>query len=116
MEAAFGTSSTAATTHYIQHGFAEGRNDDPPTGFPPGFDGLQYIASHPDLIRRWAPTASRGTALSGPRQSKSRETDTFDQAQYLANYPDLQAAFGNDGSAASVHYIQIWLCRGPDGQ
>ena len=50
VEAAYGTRSTAATTHYIQHGFSEGRNDDPPIGFPPGFDGLQYIASHPDLI------------------------------------------------------------------
>ena len=32
-------------------------------------------------------------------------SDTFDAAQYLANYADLQAAFGSDTQAATVHYV-----------
>src|SRR5690606_1509123 len=33
-------------------------------------------------------------------------TDSFDERQYLASYPDLRAAFGADGTAATIHYIQ----------
>jgi hypothetical protein len=36
---------------------------------------------------------------------EGRPRDSFDEAQYLANYPDLQAAFGADLEAATVHYI-----------
>jgi hypothetical protein len=113
VEAALGTGSTAATTHYIRFGFAEGRTDDPPTGFPPGFDGLQYIASYPDLIQ-----ALGADRFDGERhylahgQAEDREIDTFDQTQYLENYPDLQAAFGASGTAAAVHYIEHGFAEG----
>jgi hypothetical protein len=36
---------------------------------------------------------------------EGRARDTFDAAQYLANYADLQAAFGSDTQAATVHYV-----------
>ena len=31
LQAAFGTDATAATTHFIEHGYAEHRTDDPLT-------------------------------------------------------------------------------------
>jgi hypothetical protein len=105
--------SAGATTHYIQRGYAEGRNDDPPPGLPPGFDGLQYIASHPDLIQ-----ALDADRFEGERhylahgRAESRETDSFFESQYLANYPDLQAAFGSNGGAATVHYIEHGFAEG----
>jgi Cadherin domain len=75
---------------------------------PPGFDGLQYIASNPDLI-----DALGANALAGEQhylafgEEEDRETDTFDVEQYLENFPDLQEAFGDDADAATVHYIQF---------
>ena len=44
--------------------------------------------------------------------AEGREADTFDEAQYLENYPDLQAAFGGDAEAATVHYIQFGFAEG----
>jgi hypothetical protein len=37
--------------------------------------------------------------------AEHREPDLFDAAQYLTNYADLQAAFGTDTEAATLHYI-----------
>ena len=74
---------------------------------PPGFNGLQYIASYPDLIQALGADrfdGERHYLSSG--QAEGRPADTFDQAQYLENYPDLRAAFGTDGTAAAVHYIE----------
>jgi hypothetical protein len=34
-----------------------------------------------------------------------RAPDLFDAAQYLANFADLQAAFGGNTEAATLHYI-----------
>src|SRR5262245_31176815 len=45
----FGHDGAAATTHYIHNGYFEGRTDEKP--LPTGFDGLQYIASHDDLMQ-----------------------------------------------------------------
>ena len=36
---------------------------------------------------------------------EDRPRDSFDEVQYLAKNPDLQAAFGMDLEAATVHYI-----------
>ena len=111
--AALGTSTTAAATHYIQFGFFEGRNDDPPPGLPPGFNGLQYIASHPDLI-----VALGADRFDGERhylnfgQAEGRRADTFSIPQYLANNPDVAAAFGGDGDAATVHFIEHGFSEG----
>ena len=34
------------------------------------------------------------------------EIDDFEEVVYLELYPDLQAAYGNDTRAATVHYIE----------
>jgi hypothetical protein len=74
---------------------------------PPSFDGLQYIASHGDLVRALGADRAAGTEhYLQFGEAEGRRIDTFDEAQYLENYPDLQAAFGEDTEAATVHYIQ----------
>ncbi len=70
-------------------------------------DGLQYIASYPDLIRAFGADAAAGQAhYERFGRAEGRRPDTFDEQQYLANYPDLRAAFGADGTAATIHYIR----------
>jgi VCBS repeat-containing protein len=75
---------------------------------PPGFDGLQYIASHDDLIPAFGLDAAAGQQhYLAFGEAEGRAVDTFDEQQYLARYPDLQAAFGADGAAATAHYVQF---------
>ena len=82
-------------------------------GVPPGFDGLQYVASHGDLIAAFGADAAAGEQhYLDLGLAEGREADTFDEAQYLRNYPDLQAAFGGDAAAATVHYIQHGFAEG----
>ena len=72
----------------------------------PAFDGLEYIASYPDLIRAFGANAAAGAQhyqLHG--QAEGRVPDSFDARQYLANYADLRAAFGPSLPAARAHYI-----------
>ena len=70
-------------------------------------DGLQYIASYPDLILAFGANAAAGEQhYLSFGQAEGRAPDTFNEAQYLANYPDLQAAFGADTLAATIHFIQ----------
>ena len=69
-------------------------------------NGLQYIASYPDLIRAFGANSAAGVQhwlTSG--QIEGRRPDTFDERQYLSNYADLRTAFRNDGEAATIHYI-----------
>ena len=76
----------------------------PPTLQP--FDGLEYIASYPDLIRAFGANAAAGTQhylTNG--QAAGRVPDSFNAHQYLANYADLRAAFGTNLAAARIHYI-----------
>ena len=76
-------------------------------------DGLQYIASYPDLIRAFGANATAGVQhYQQYGQAEGRSPDSFNEAQYLANYGDLRAAFGADGTAATVHYIQNGLAEG----
>jgi hypothetical protein len=92
---------------------AQGIVDQP--GLPPGFDGLQYVASHGDLIAAFGADAD---ADAGERHyldfglAEGRVADTFDEARYLANYPDLQAAFGGDAAVATEHYILFGFAEG----
>ena len=66
-------------------------------------DGLQYIASYPDLIRAFGPNPAAGQAhYEHYGRAEGRRPDTFDERQYLAGYPDLRAAFGADGTAATI--------------
>ncbi|MFZ1429337.1 MAG: galactose oxidase early set domain-containing protein [Geminicoccaceae bacterium] len=70
------------------------------------FDGLEYIASYPDLIQTLGANAAAGTQhyqLYG--QAEGRVPDSFNAAQYLTNYADLRAAFGTNLDAAAAHYI-----------
>ncbi len=77
------------------------------------FDGLQYIASYPDLIR-----ALRADRAAGERhyeqfgRKEGRSPDLFNEQQYLANYADLRAAFGTDGERATIHYITYGFYEG----
>lgn len=70
------------------------------------FDGLQYIASYPDLIRALGANRAAGEQhYAQYGRAEGRSTDTFNEQQYLANYADLRAAFGTDGVKATIHYI-----------
>ena len=65
------------------------------------FDGLQYLASYPDLIEAFGADAAAGRQhYLQFGQHEGRRTDTFDEKQYLKNYHDLAVAFG-----------QRWPCR-----
>jgi Ca2+-binding RTX toxin-like protein len=101
---AFGSNADAGATHFIQSGRFEGRTTT--------FDGFEYIASYSDLINAFhtqvAATADPDIGanhyiLAG--YAEHRFSDLFDADQYLANYADLQAAFGADTEAATLHYI-----------
>ena len=76
-------------------------------------DGLQYIASCPDLIEAFGANAAAGRQhyLQFGRY-EGRQIDTFDEKQYLANYSDLVAAFGSNGNAATVHYVRNGYIEG----
>ena len=75
-------------------------------GVPPGFDGLQYIASYTDLIAAFGANRAAGEQhyLSNG-QAEGRQADLFGETQYLQNYGDLQAAFGTDVNVATSHFI-----------
>jgi VCBS repeat-containing protein len=76
-------------------------------------DGLQYIASYPDLIRAFGANSAAGVQhwlTNG--QAEGRQVDTFNERQYLTNYADLRAAFGNNNQAATAHYINNGFLEG----
>ena len=88
-------------------------NASPQQVLPPGFDGLQYIASHPDLIPAFGLDEAAGEQhYLAFGEAEGRAVDTFDEQQYLARHPDLQAAFDADGDAATAHYIQFGFAEG----
>jgi hypothetical protein len=71
------------------------------------FDGLEYIASHADLIAALGPDAAAGAVhFIRYGAGEGRVQDDSDAAQYLANHADMQAAFGSDIEAATVHFIR----------
>jgi hypothetical protein len=102
--AAFGTKQAAGYQHFATQGLFEGRTTT--------FDGLEYIASYGDLINAFhtqvgatADPDIGATHYIGNGYAEHRAPDLFDAAQYLANYADLQAAFGPNTEAATLHYI-----------
>ena len=108
---ALGANTDAGATHYILAGKFEGRST--------SFNGLEYIASYGDLISAFHnqvaanPTPDIGAnhyILAG--YAEHRAADLFDAAQYLANYADLQAAFGTNTEAATVHFITSGYLEG----
>ena len=75
-------------------------------GLPPGFDGLQYIASYTDLIAAFGANRAAGEQhFLGNGQAEGRQPDLFSETQYLRNHGDLQAAFGTDVNAATLHFV-----------
>lgn len=73
---------------------------------PPGFDGLQYIASYADLTAAFGADRAAGEAhYLNAGKAEGRRIDLFSETQYLKNYGDLQAAFGHDVNQATIHYI-----------
>ena len=54
MIAAFGSNTSAATQHFINHGYAEGRSKD-------SFDEFSYLASYGDLIIAFGSDTSSAT-------------------------------------------------------
>ena len=77
------------------------------------FDGLQYIASYPDLIRAFGANRAAGERhYQQYGRAEGRSPDSFNEQQYLANYADLRAAFGTDGERATIHYITYGFFEG----
>ncbi|WP_244668498.1 M10 family metallopeptidase C-terminal domain-containing protein [Candidatus Liberibacter africanus] len=104
----FGSDKVAATRHYINSGFEEGRS-------PDAFKSLEYIASHEDLIKAYAHTADL------VQVGKDHFTNfgllegrniTFEPYLYLDNYDDLRKSFGSDRDAATRHYIDYGFAEG----
>ena len=82
----------------------------PPT--LPAFDGLEYIASYPDLIRAFGADRAAGERhYQAFGKAEGRVPNSFNARQYLANYKDLQRAFGTDLQAAARHYITFGCAR-----
>jgi hypothetical protein len=80
---------------------------------PPGFDGLQYIASYADLAGVLGADRAAGEAhYLNAGKAEGRQIDLFSETQYLKNYGDLQAAFGHDADQATIHYINAGLTEG----
>ncbi len=102
---AFGGNGHAATDHFLNAGFQEGRST--------LFDGLRYEASNPDVA------LALGTNTRAAMQHwlnagiyEGRSATTFDPLRYLASNRDLAAAFGTDTNAASAHYVQAGIREG----
>jgi hypothetical protein len=80
---------------------------------PSGFDGLQYIASHGDLVQ-----ALGVDLVAGERHyltfgfNEGRATDTFNEVGYLERYPDVWMWVGDDADAAARHYIAFGFDEG----
>ena len=84
-----------------------------PGTLPPGFNGLQYIASYPDLIQSLGADRAAGERhYLRTGQGEGRAADTFDLLRYLDNNPDVAAAFGARGDGATIHYIQQGFFEG----
>jgi hypothetical protein len=91
----------------------DGGQAQPQQVLPPGFDGLQYIASYGDLIPAFGANEAAGEQhYLAFGEAEGREIDTFNEVGYLERYPDLQAAFGSDVDAATRHYIEFGFGEG----
>jgi beta-glucanase (GH16 family) len=101
---AFGHDNDAATQHFINTGFDEGRIVT--------FDSLEYIASYKDLTSAFGTDAARGAQHFIEYGVNEGRTITFDGWAYLASYSDLIQAFGADVTKATQHFIQTGVNEG----
>ena len=77
------------------------------------FDGLQYIASYPDLIAAFGANRDAGSLhYITYGAGEGRSPGVFDAARYVNRYPDLRDAFGGDREAATVHYVAMGYDEG----
>jgi hypothetical protein len=76
------------------------------------FDGLDYVASSPALIKADASAGSlQAIQDDGAKQYISQgfaqgDVTTFNGLDYIASYSDLINAFGANGDAGALHYIE----------
>jgi len=69
-------------------------------------------AFHAQVAASAYPENIGATHYIGNGYAEHRSADLFDAAQYLANYADLQAAFGTNTEAATLHYITAGYFEG----
>ena len=102
----FSTDTTAASSHYINSGYAEGRELDT-------FDEWGYLASNNDLLNAFGSDTTRAVNhYISYGNSEGRSTTSFNAQSYLNNYADLKSAFGNDQTLAAKHYVESGYAEG----
>ena len=116
----FGINTSAAATHYMNHGISEGRS-------LTSFSATDYLAKYSDLASAFGNnetlalqhyiqsgyaegrTDSSSGSSSGSSSSSSNSSPTaltdFEALVYIASNPDLISAFSINTSAAAAHYI-----------
>jgi Ca2+-binding RTX toxin-like protein len=101
---AFGADSVAATQHYINFGYHEGRTIT--------FDAWEYLASYGDLITAFGANPDAAAQHYVTYGFNEGRTVTFDAWEYLASYGDLISAFGANPDAAAQHYVTYGFNEG----
>jgi hypothetical protein len=103
---AFGNDTEAAKSHYINHGYSEGRALDT-------FDEWGYLASNNDLMNAFGSDTTEAVKhYISYGNSEGRVTNSFDAQSYLNNYADLRNAFGDNQSLATKHYVEYGFNEG----
>ena len=96
----FGTNTSAASSHYVNNGYAEGRTKD-------NFDEWGYLASNNDLMTAFGSNTTEAIKhYISYGKLEGRSTNIFNAESYLNNYADLKNAFGNDHTLATKHYVE----------
>ena len=79
----FGTDTSAASSHYVNSGYAEGRAKD-------DFDEWGYLASNTDLMGVFQSNTTEAIKhYISYGKSEGRSTNIFNAESYLNNYEDL---------------------------
>ncbi|HEV7252012.1 MAG TPA: calcium-binding protein [Mesorhizobium sp.] len=132
----YGDNLQAATLHYIQHGYYEGRpsgsstttgsdygsgsNGGPGLPWDEPFDPLLYVATHTDLMSN---LNARGITDAVSIRAEGMQhylnagmaegrNASFDPLEYVLTSGDLWNAFSNDLEAATLHYINAGHVEG----
>jgi microcystin-dependent protein len=106
----FGTNTQAMQNWY--------NGQEPIEKRPTTFDGLDYIASYPDLINAYKSAGSENAVLDAGAShfiqvgSNEGRTTTFNGLDYIASYGDLIKAFGVNGDAGAYHCIEAGASEG----
>ena len=102
----FGTDTYAASSHYVNSGYAEGRAKD-------DFDEWGYLASNTDLMTVLGSNTTEAIKhYISYGKSEGRSTNLFNAEIYLNVYGDLRAVFGNDHALATKHYVESGFNEG----